>query len=86
MIILKTTSVVKNYGLIIMALAKHPPAGGTVYLQMLLSLLLTWPPFIDSVLNIGGWSSLPRAYARGALGTVPIGLRATLCLIRHISV
>ena len=48
--------------------------------------LLTWHTFVAIVLNIGGWVSLPGVEARGALGTVPIGLRATLCLIRKISV
>ena len=40
--------------------------------------LLIWPLFIASPLNIGGWSYLPGAEARGTLGTVPIGLGATL--------
>ena len=42
--------------------------------------LLTWPPRIASMLNIGGWSSLPREEANGTLGTVPNGLRAALYL------
>ena len=33
----------------------------------------------------GGWSSLPGAEANGTLGTVPIGLYATLYTIRHTS-
>ena len=48
--------------------------------------LLTWTPCINSMLNIGGWNSLPGAEARCALGTVPIGLSAILCIIGHISV
>ena len=32
------------------------------------------------MLNVGGWNSLPGAEARGALGTVPSGLHATLYL------
>ena len=38
------------------------------------------------MINIGGWNSLPGSETRGALGTVPIGLRATLCLILQIYV
>ena len=41
-------------------------------------ILLTWPPWIYSVPNIGGCYSLPRAEVRGALYTTPIGLRARL--------
>ena len=48
--------------------------------------LLTCPPCIASVLNIRGWCSLPRAEASRALGTVPIGLCATLYPIRQTSV
>ena len=33
--------------------------------------ILTWPLYINSVINIGGWNSLPIAEARGALGSVP---------------
>ena len=40
--------------------------------------LLTWPPWISSAPNNGGYNYLPGAEARGALGTVPIGLCATL--------
>ena len=32
------------------------------------------------MLNVGGWSYLPGAEARGALDTVPIGFCATLYL------
>ena len=48
--------------------------------------LLSWPPCITSVLNIGGWSSLPGAEASIALGNVLIGLHATLYTIRQTSV
>ena len=55
-----------------------PRLGGiNCYVQSVI-LFLTWPPWIPSVPNIGGWYSLPGAEARGALGTVPSGLRATL--------
>ena len=57
----------------------------TLFWKILLS-LLTLPPCITSMLNIGGWDYLPRAEARGSLVTVPIVLRATLCLIRQISI
>ena len=39
--------------------------------------LLTWPPCIYSMPYVRRWNSLPRAEARGALGTAPSGLRAT---------
>ena len=48
--------------------------------------LLTWNPCIAGVINIRGYNYLPGSEARGTLGNVPIGLRATLCLIRQISV
>ena len=32
------------------------------------------------MLNVGGWCSSPISEARGALGTIPIGLRANLYL------
>ena len=48
--------------------------------------LVNWNSCIASMLNIGGWSYLPGAEASGALVTVLIGLRATICLIRHISI
>ena len=40
--------------------------------------LLTWYPRSPSMPSIGGWYSLPVTEARGALGAVPSGLRATL--------
>ena len=40
--------------------------------------LLTWPIFIYSILNVGGYISLPGSEARVSSGTVPSGLRATL--------
>ena len=42
--------------------------------------LLTWPPCIYSMLDVGGWNSLPGAEVRGKLYTVPSGLSATLHL------
>ena len=42
--------------------------------------LLTWPPCIAIIINIGGWSPLTGSEASGALGTVPSGLCATLYL------
>ena len=52
-----------------------------LYGKLYLSLsLLTWPPWISRFLNIGGWNSLPWLESRGASGTVPSGLRATLYL------
>ena len=51
----------------------------TKILSLFLS-LLTWPSCISSMLNIGGWSSLPGTEASVALGTVLSGLCATLYL------
>ena len=48
--------------------------------------LLTWPPCIAGILNIGGWISLPGAEDSGTLGTVHIGLCSTLYPIRQTSV
>ena len=48
--------------------------------------ILTWHLRIANVLNVRGWNSLPGVEARGVLGTIPIGLHATLFLISHISV
>ena len=42
--------------------------------------ILICPPFINIMLNIEGWSSLPRAEAIKVLGTVPIGLNDILYL------
>ena len=48
--------------------------------------ILTWNPCIATMINIGGWISLPGTEDSGALGTVPIGLRATLYPILQTSV
>ena len=48
--------------------------------------LLIWPACIASVLNIGGWGSLPGEEASGSLGKVPIGLHAILYPMHHTSV
>ena len=48
--------------------------------------LLTWPSCIASKINIKGWNYVPKTEARVSLCIIPIGLRATLCLIRYISV
>ena len=50
----------------------------SVTVSLIFISILTWPPWISSMTNIRGWNSLPGAEARGALGTIPIGLRATL--------
>ena len=47
--------------------------------------ILTWPPCIASVINITRWSSLTEAESSNVLGTVPIGLRTTLYIIRQTS-
>ena len=65
------TDTIKNFNLI------HD-FNWTLYLSF-----LTWPPGIASMLNIRGWSLLPRAEASGALVTVPIGLHDTLYTIRQ---
>ena len=50
-------------------------------MELYLSLsIITWTPCIDSILNIGGCSSLPEAEARGTLGTLPSELHAILYL------
>ena len=59
--------------------------GSFSYIVRILS-LLKWPPCISSMLNLWGWGSLPGAEASGPLGTAPIALRATLYLIRQISI
>ena len=46
--------------------------------------LLTWPPCNAIMLNIGGCSSLTKSEASGALGNVPIGLRAVIYPICQI--
>ena len=37
--------------------------------------LYNWPPFHPIILIIGRWCSVPVAEARGALGSVPSGIR-----------
>ena len=51
----------------------------TKYVHSVLS-LLTWPPCISRMLNVGGWNSLPGIDARGALVTIHIWLHPTLYL------
>ena len=57
------------------------PEQGYIYIY-----ILARPPCIGSVINIERWSSLPRSEASGALGTIYIGLHATLYPIHQISV
>ena len=87
-VILLSTSVLHSFLILFSYLVVFVPSLLIYFYSMLINLgknplsvsLFTWPPCIASMLNIGGWSSLPWAEPRGALGTVHSGLRDTLYL------